>query len=146
METEVRTRKFLIATHGTFAHGIKSSLDIITGPMDNVFLIEAYVDGNKSIDAELAEVLKKVRDEDELVIFSDLLGGSITNQILRHGLKSNVHVVSGFNLPLVIDVLLADTDTPVAEVIENAIKAAKNQMVYVNKMMEASKGEDTAND
>src|SRR6267154_374846 len=125
-------RKFLIATHGTFSSGIKSSLDIIIGQMDNVFIIDAYVDGNKSIEEALNSILKDVKISDELVVFTDLLGGSITNQVLRFALKENVHVVSGINLPLLIDVLMADADVPVATVIERAMGNAKDQIVYVN--------------
>jgi fructoselysine/glucoselysine PTS system EIIA component len=135
-------RKFLIATHGSFSAGIKTSLDIIIGEMEHVFIIQAYIDGNKSIEDELNEVLKNISDEDELVIFSDLLGGSITNQVLRAALKENVHTVSGFNLPLLIDVLLADTETPVHEVIETAILNAREQIVYVNKLITANKGDN----
>ena len=138
-------RKFLIATHGTFSSGIKSSLDIIIGQMDNVFIIDAYVDGNKSIEEALNSILKDVKISDELVVFTDLLGGSITNQVLRFAMKENVHVVSGINLPLLIDVLMADADVPVATVIERAIGNAKDQIVYVNKMIEATKNE-TKND
>ncbi|MES1217955.1 MAG: PTS fructose transporter subunit IIA [Bacteroidota bacterium] len=134
-------RKFLIATHGTFAKGVKSSLDIIIGPMENVFLIEAYVSENKSIEDEIKSVLQHVTDEDELIVFSDLMGGSITNQVLRTAKQENVHVVSGFNLPLLIDVLLADTETPVMEVIESAITNAKEQIVYVNKLITSTKEE-----
>jgi fructoselysine and glucoselysine-specific PTS system IIA component len=133
-------RKFLIATHGTFSSGIKSSLDIIIGQTDNVFIIDAYVDGNKSIEDALSSVLKNVEAKDEFIVFSDLLGGSITNQVLRYALKENVHVVSGINLPLLIDVMLADSEIPVVEVIENAIKNAKDQMVYVNKLITAKQG------
>jgi len=135
-------RKFLIATHGTFSSGIKSSLDIIIGQMDNVFIIDAYVDGNKSIEEGLTAILKNVHAHDELVAFSDLLGGSITNQILQYALKENVHVVSGINLPLLIDVMLADADTPIADVIENAITNAKDQIVYVNKLINSNKEEN----
>ncbi|MCW3118433.1 MAG: hypothetical protein JWM28_2515 [Chitinophagaceae bacterium] len=135
-------RKFLIATHGTFAKGVKSSLDIIIGTVENVFLIEAYVNENKSIENEIIAVLENVKDEDELIIFSDLLGGSITNQVLRTALKENVHVVSGFNLPLLIDVILADTETPVMEVIESAISNAKDQIVYVNKLITSTQEEN----
>jgi fructoselysine and glucoselysine-specific PTS system IIA component len=138
-------RKFLIATHGSFSAGIKTSLDIIIGEMENVFIIQAYVNGNKSIENELTEVLKNVGDEDELIVFSDLLGGSITNQVLRVALKANVHTVSGFNLPLLIDILLADTETPVIEVIETAITNAKEQIVYVNKLITANR-EDNPDD
>ena len=133
-------RKFLIAAHGSFSSGIKSSLDIIIGKMENVFIIDAYVDGNKSIEDELNAILMNVQADDELLVFSDLMGGSITNQILRYGLRENVHVVSGMNLPLLIDIMLADADTPVKDVIENAISIAREQVVYVNT--EINKGKD----
>jgi mannose/fructose-specific phosphotransferase system component IIA len=129
------TRKFLIATHGSFALGIKSSLDIIIGPMENVFIIQAYLEENKSIEEELDKVFQHKDDTDEWVIFSDLLGGSITNQVLRHGLGKNAHIISGFNLPLLIEVLLSDTESALPEIIENAISQAKEQIVYVNKLL-----------
>ncbi|HEY4326675.1 MAG TPA: PTS sugar transporter subunit IIA [Mucilaginibacter sp.] len=135
MEKNNPQRKFLIATHGTFAAGIKSSLDIIIGAMDNVFLIQAYVDENIQVETQIKEVLEQLNDEDELIVFSDIMGGSITNQVLQHLLGPNVHVVSGFNLPLVIDILLSDTATPAEEVINTSIENAREQMVYVNKLL-----------
>ena len=140
---DATTRKFLIATHGHFARGIKSSLDIIIGQTDNIFLVEAYVEENKGIEEEINELLKTLAENDELIIFTDLLGGSITNQVMRFTRGKNVHVVSGFNLALLIEVLMADTDTPAAEVIENAITNAKDQIVYVTKLITANNGEDT---
>ncbi len=139
------TRKFLIATHGTLAAGIKSSLDIIIGSVEHVFLLQAYVDEQMSVEAELQKVMEHVGENDELIVFTDILGGSITNQILQHCLKPNVYVVSGVNLPVVIDVMLADTETPIQEVISNAIENAKEQMVFVNKLL-SSQNEETTND
>ena len=135
-------RKFLIAAHGSFSSGIKSSLEIIIGKVENVFIIDAYVDGNKSIEDDFNTILTNVQVEDELVVFSDLMGGSITNQILRNGLRENVHVVTGMNLPLLLDVMLADADTPVTDVIENAISIAREQVVYVNKIINKENDHD----
>jgi mannose/fructose-specific phosphotransferase system component IIA len=128
-------RKFLIATHGSLAKGVKSSLDIIMGKIENIFLIEAYVNENKTIEDELNTVLENINAEDELIVFTDLMGGSITNQILRQAWRENIHIVSGFNLPLLIDVLLADTDTPITDTIETSIINAREQIVYVNKLI-----------
>jgi len=128
-------RKFLIATHGAFAKGIKSSLDMIIGETDNVFLIQAYLDDNISVEDELAAVLTNITANDELVIFTDLLGGSVNNIMIREALKPNVHIVSGFNLPLLIEVIMGDAGTPVTEIIETAIIDGKEQMVYVNKLI-----------
>lgn len=135
MENSGRKRKFLIATHGTLAAGIKSSLDIIIGEQSDVFLIQAYVDENKSLEDEIKAVAAQVGDDEELIVLSDILGGSVTNQILQFALKPNVHVVSGFNLPLAIEILMADSDTPAEQIIAEAIENAKEQMVYVNKLL-----------
>jgi fructoselysine and glucoselysine-specific PTS system IIA component len=136
-------RKFLIATHGHFAKGIQSSLEIIVGATENVFTIEAYVNGNRSIEDEVNEILKEVKDDDELIVFTDLLGGSITNQVLKFALRDNVHVVSGLNLPLLIDVILSDTETPIREILENSISNAKEQIVYVNKLIHSTQEESS---
>jgi mannose/fructose-specific phosphotransferase system component IIA len=135
MENQPKVRKFLIATHGAFAAGVKSSLDIIIGEMEHVYLIQAYLNDNISVEDELTSILNTITDADELIIFTDLLGGSVNNIMLRNALRENVHIVSGFNLPLLIEVLLGDVDTPVIEIIESAITNAKEQMVYVNKLI-----------
>jgi fructoselysine/glucoselysine PTS system EIIA component len=146
---QITSRKFLIATHGQFARGVKSSLDIIIGQTENLFLIEAYVENNKGIETEMEAILKNLGEREELIVFTDLLGGSITNQVLRStqgvlrsaqgvvqsSLGRNVHVVSGFNLALLIEVIMAGTEIPAQEVIESAIANAKEQMAYVNKLM-----------
>jgi len=138
MDTGEKTRKFLIATHGRLASGVKSSLDLIIGATDNLFLIEAYIDENRTVDAEIKAVIDQLCETEELVIFSDILGGSVTNQLLQQALKPGIYIVSGFNLPLVMEIMLADTDTPVDEVIEQAIESAAKQMVFVNKLVAAA--------
>jgi len=132
-------RKFLIATHGTFSAGAKSSLAMIIGSTENLFIIQAYVDGNKDIEEEVQTITSRVGVEDELIVFTDILGGSVTNQLLQQITRPNVHVVSGFNLPLLIDIMLADAATPAAEVIEEAIINAKEQMVYVTKLINSER-------
>jgi mannose/fructose-specific phosphotransferase system component IIA len=142
MDQQSKARKFLIAAHGAFAKGIKSSLDMIIGETDNVFLIQAYLDESRPVENELAEVLENLKGDEELVIFTDLLGGSVNNVMLRNALRENVHIVSGFNLPLLIEIILSDTDTPVVEVLESAIANAKEQMVYVNRLIATNNNQD----
>lgn len=128
-------RKFLIAGHGTIASGFKSSLDIITGANENIYVINAYVEENKSAEDELKEIRKHFTPEDELIIFTDLLGGSITNQVLQFAFAERVHVIAGINLPVLIDVILADPLDDAETVIATAIQNAREQLVYVNPLM-----------
>jgi fructoselysine and glucoselysine-specific PTS system IIA component len=126
-------RKFLMATHGKFASGIKTSLEIIAGTCDQVYTIDAYMEDNKSVETEFLQVLSQISNEDELIVFTDLAGGSITNQILQNALKPNVYVVAGVNLPLLIDVVLANSEIPTAEVIDAAILNAREQIFDVKQ-------------
>lgn len=128
-----KTRKFLIVSHGGLAGGLRSSLELIAGAMEGVFVLEAYVAENKPIEEELG--LLFAEQGVEWVVFSDLLGGSVTNQVVRAGKGKDVHVVAGYNLPLVIEVVLSDLDMPIEAVLEEAIGRAREQLVYVNPLL-----------
>lgn len=117
------------------ASGVQTSLELIIGHTEHLTLINAYTDGNEGIEPALDAVLNTLLPVQELIIFTDLLGGSITNQVLRHALRERVHVVAGFNLALLIEILMADPETPAAEVITAALDNAREQMVYVNKLI-----------
>lgn len=128
-----KTRKFLIVSHGGLARGIKSSLELIAGAADGVHVLEAYVEENKPIEEELTRLFAE--EGVEWVVFSDLLGGSVTNQVIRAGNDKPVHIVAGFNLPLVIEVVLSDAGLPVEEILSEAIGRAREQLVYVNPLL-----------
>ncbi|RYC51875.1 PTS sugar transporter subunit IIA [Flagellimonas olearia] len=128
-------RKFLIATHGRFASGIKSSLDMIIGAQDNIFVLDAYTDNDSPIQDHLDDILKEIEIGDELVVFTDIMGGSITNQIIQRINSGNAHIVSGVNLPLLIEVILSDPNEDLQKVLNDAIENAKTQIVYVSKLI-----------
>jgi len=131
-------------SHGELAGGLRSAVDLITGAGEELIVLQAYVDENKSVEDEIAVLLRSAREGDEWIVFTDLLGGSITNQVLRVavGLKVTdaVHIVAGMNLPLVIEVVMADGSTPVQEVLRDAIAMAREQLVYVNELISNNNG------
>jgi fructoselysine and glucoselysine-specific PTS system IIA component len=140
-----KTRKFLIVSHGAFAGGLRSALELITGAVGDVHVLQAYLEENKPVEEELAGLLSGVAAGEEWVVFTDLLGGSITNQVLRVAAElpegGCIHVVAGVNLPLVIEVVLADPEMPVAEVLAEAVGRAREQLVYVNGIISSLSNE-----
>ena len=129
-------RRFLIVSHGELAGGMRSALELITGAQSEVVVLQAYVEENKPVEEQLAGLLG---DGEEWVVFTDLLGGSITNQVLRTaaelGVMDSVHIVAGMNLPLVIEVIMSDPEMPVKEVLAEAIGMARDQLIYVNQLI-----------
>lgn len=128
-------RKFLLAGHGRFASGLKSALDVIAGETDRVFVIDAYVEDNTAIEQEVREFRNTLRPGDELIVLTDLMGGSITNQVLRSVELDSTVVLSGVNFPLLIDLVMSDPDIPTAEVVASALNTAREQLVHVNTLL-----------
>ena len=59
-------RRFLVATHGTFATGIMDSVSLISGRHENVECYCAFLNGPEDLDANLAAVLDAYGPQDEV--------------------------------------------------------------------------------
>lgn len=132
-------RRFIVATHAYMAKGIVSSLELIMGPQENLKYICAYVEQDKPFQRDLERELNKYDSEDEVIIFTDLFGGSVNNEVMDAASKrKNVYVVTGTNLILLISILLASEDTPINEVIKTNIEEAKKGIIFCNETIQAS--------
>ena len=98
-----------VASHGHFARGLVNSLSLLIGDEHGVIPVCAY-DEDIVTTEQLEQTLEHLivqANGDEVVIFTDLLGGSINNSavsvLMRH---RNVFVVAGINLTLLLEFLL----------------------------------------
>ena len=72
-------RRFILASHAYMSKGIKTSLELILGKQDNLSVYCAYAEGEPFFKPL---VIQEVEDhpEDEFVMMTDLLGGSVNNE------------------------------------------------------------------
>lgn len=128
-----------IASHEKYALGIVEALKLLTGGSVNITPICAY-DQNLPDERKVERVFDDTIDlsvvENEIVIFTDLIGGSITNAAIKYMKKDNrIHVVAGFNLSLLLEFFLAcERGLSVENAITKANIAGKNGIVYVNSL------------
>jgi mannose/fructose-specific phosphotransferase system component IIA len=128
-------RRYLIASHGKMASGMLSTVKLLAGEREDIDYLDAYIESD-SISNQIKRYFDQYK-EYEILVFTDLLAGSVNREIMRY-LNENTHIISGFNLPLLLELLLSDENiTP--EVIEEKLSMARGQMVYVNKLV---KGDD----
>lgn len=112
-------RNFVIATHGTFAEGIYESLKIIVGEQDNVHLLNAFVESNE-IEGPVNELLARIPEEEELIVCTDIFGGSVNNEWMKHMDRENFYLITGINLPLLMQLFLSleeDTGTMIQTIV-----------------------------
>lgn len=125
-------RKFVFATHGDFAIGIKNSVELILGKCEEITCLCAYVGENQNLTNEMKNILEELKDEDELIIITDLFGGSVNNELYQYIQDKRIQLISGLNLALVIQLLIGKNKTDVKELIRQSIENSKEGIIYCN--------------
>ncbi|MGM0169115.1 PTS system, mannose-specific IIA component [Enterococcus sp. AZ135] len=98
-------RKILIATHGYFADGVMSSLKLLVGEREEITIINAYVD-ETDVTKQYDTFFNNLSLDDEVVVFTDLYGGSVNQQLFNYTEPHKAILITGFNLPILLEVLL----------------------------------------
>ncbi|WP_295296172.1 PTS sugar transporter subunit IIA [uncultured Brachyspira sp.] len=129
-------RKFLIMSHGDMSSGIKSTLNMLLGNIDDVAAKSAYINDNElSIESEIQNILSKFNDNDELIIFTDLFGGSVNNEAMKFIKDSRVKIIAGMNICLIIEVLSnSDSSNDINDVIRDAVNLARESIIFCNDL------------
>jgi|GEM_PF-210939 len=128
--------KFTIASHGNLASGFKSSVGIIMGDdvANKLTAINAFTDVKDPKQA-IQTMVDELAEDDQMIIFSDWMNGSVNQLCTPHVTNGKVFVVSGTNLPILCEVLgeLAYSDQRVNEdSLRSAVSRAKEEVIYVN--------------
>lgn len=124
--------KFIIATHGYLADGYVSSIQVLT-KKDNIYAINAYV-GENDAAQQLKTLMESFEEQEEIIIFTDLMYGSMTQAVSPYLNRYNVRCITGINLPLILEFILT-TSTIDDAYIEHTIQEAQKQMVFVNHLL-----------
>lgn len=130
-------RQFIIASHAHFAAGINESVSLLSGERGNIRTLSMYVDGNNDLAAAAAKMLDETPEGDDLVVCTDLFGGSVNNEftsIIQR--RPNTYLVTNMNLPLLIQLLFAEEGRDTAEVIREICAADDTRVKFVNDLIE----------
>lgn len=106
-------KQIVIAAHGCFASGIKSTIELILGPQDHLTAIDCYLD---EVDPaqKIADCIASFDEEDGIILCTDLAGGSVNQLALPYAARPNTRLVTGSNVPLLLELALLE-DMPTEE-------------------------------
>jgi len=122
--------KILIITHATYAEGIANAIKFFKYDIDNVYYINAYVEDQefeKALIAKLNEI-----GQDNLIVLSDMLGGSVNQVALKLMREYKYKLITGINLPLVLELAFSQEEMDDKRIIE-IVKHAREQLIYMNE-------------
>ena len=123
--------KVFLISHNEFAHGLKKTIEMITGEHENLYSFGLMPGGHP--DDLLEEIEALIDDEDQVFILGDLAGGSVCNAALRLSILDNITLIAGMNLSLAIQIILTPPySESELETIINDSKAGLTQLVLNN--------------
>ncbi len=134
-------KRILIATHGSFASGAKSTIEFLMGSVADITCIDAYVNPDESLVETLEAYFSGVAPEDKVIVMTDIKGGSVNQKIVPYASMDNVFLIAGFNLPLLVALAIAPEEMT-REDIRTYIEEAKNQMELVEITAEGTSEDD----
>ncbi|MFV0255715.1 MAG: PTS sugar transporter subunit IIA [Erysipelotrichaceae bacterium] len=128
--------KYLIATHGELAEGFLSSLKIIIGDSVQMDVVNTFMEDNFNLEVCVENKLKEYSDDEQLIVFTDLAGGSVNREFIKYLQTKNIILITGVNLALILSVVVTNQDTYSIESLKNTINEAKDQIVLCNELLD----------
>lgn len=124
---------FIVATHSRLASGFRASVDFFFPGVKNIVYVDAYTEDN-DFEGVLIELLDKHK-HDNVIVLTDLKGGSINQVAARLLPNHNFQLISGVNLPLLLQLIPLAEEIGKQE-IENAIQLAREDIYHINSLFE----------
>lgn len=126
----------MLLSHGPLAQSLVETARMILGPLPDVGALSiAEGMSPESLSRQLAEFMEQAIGE-EVLILVDLLGGSPSNLAVRLVLDNpRVELVTGLNLPMLLEVLPQRFGASARELASVAEKAGKDGVADVRQRL-----------
>lgn len=103
--------RLFLSSHGHLASGMKSSVEILSGSNDRLTVFDAYVNEENVKDVLDHYFETVVKPEDEVILLSDLYGGSVNQVMYLYLNRPHTTLIAGVNLALVLELSVRESVT-----------------------------------
>ncbi|MDN6296100.1 MAG: PTS sugar transporter subunit IIA [Alkalibacterium sp.] len=120
----------IIVGHGEFAHGLHSVIELVAGKQERLELVKfLQSDSSETLKNNLKVAIEKLNTK-ETIIFTDIPGGTpYKESVLLSSELENIEVISGTNVPMLLEILFDRAEGAIADVKERAIDTGKKQIL-----------------
>ena len=125
----------VLVSHGTFAPGLHSVLNMLTGGGREDILSTSLQDGMGADEfaENFGKLIEPVKEDDEIILLADIIGGSPLTTALdvltKKGLLTKTTAFGGMNLPMALTATLMkdalDTESLKASLVSESRDAIK---------------------
>lgn len=127
--------RIILASHGSLSAGMLDTAQMIMGDLPNVCAVATTRDETETIVQKTSRLLDSFPPEDAVYILTDVLNGSVNNDMLSLVAKyPDITVICGMNACLVLSI--ADAEEPLtAEELDEILGQARGQLIDCTKRL-----------
>ena len=124
--------KIILMSHFNLAEGLKSTLSYFNPTAaEEIVAISAYTENFMNPQEELEKVLKSIDEKEKVLIFNDILGGSVNQLCIPYLSRPNIFVFAGMNLGMLLQAICLSGEENDQE-IKALAEVGKEAVVCVN--------------
>jgi mannose PTS system EIIA component len=121
---------FVIVAHGDLPQEmIKTTELIVGGKLEGVSSVSITgIDQPERIRADIEKAIAQVETGDGVVVFTDMFGGTPSNIALSFLKDNKVEVISGVNLPMLVDLIYSRKERGLADLCQNLVDVGRSSI------------------
>jgi len=126
----------VIVTHGNLALEFISAMQHVVGKQDQVEGV--CIGPDDDMEVRRSEILAKVESVDKgdgVIVLTDMFGGTPSNLALSIMEKTNVEIIAGINLPMLIKLCSLRKDKNLKESVIGAQEAGKKYITVASELL-----------
>lgn len=127
----------LLVAHGQMASGLMNATELIVGEQEGIAVIELKeMDAIDALEASIDQEVQKLNSGDGVLILVDLFGASPFNASARVAVRyTDVDVISGMNLPMLLETVMNKASADLEALIEIATQAGMDGVRVLKQLL-----------
>jgi PTS system mannose-specific IIA component len=128
----------IIVSHGKLAEELLNALTIILGEVVNMEAISiGWYDNVEESKKRINQSLKRVNQKNGVVIFTDMFGGTPSNLSFSFLKDSQVEIITGVNLPMLIKFVSLQRSHDLGEVATKVVEQGKKNIHLASALLQS---------
>ncbi len=126
----------VLVTHGDLAKELVSAMEHVVGPQEQVQAV--CIGPEDDMEQRRQDILDSVAEVDAgdgTVILTDMFGGTPSNLAISIMDKTNIEVIAGVNLPMLVKLATVRATEPLSNAVVNAQEAGRKYINVASKLL-----------
>jgi PTS system mannose-specific IIA component len=126
----------VLVTHGALAEELRMAMEHVVGPQSNTSTV--CIGPEDDMEQRRKDILKSVKEVDAgsgVVVLTDMFGGTPSNLAISIMENSNIEVIAGVNLPMLVKLASVRSKTSLAGAVTQARDAGQKYIMVASHVL-----------